>query len=391
MPKQERFSTKYVGVYYIIGTSPATGKPEKIFYARYRSGGKVVEEKIGYALTDDMTPAKASHIRAQRIKGKELPNTARRKAEEAARRAEEGKWTIARLWKQYKENKPNLKGLVTDENRFRNYISPAFSDMEPSEIDPLSVDRLRLAILKKRSKGTARNTLELLRRICNYGAKKNLCPGLNFTIEMPHSDSQRTEDLNPKQLQNLIDAIETADPQVGNLMKLALFTGMRRGELFRLQWDDVDFSRGFIHLRSTKSGQDHTIPLNEAAKEILISHPKIDGSPYVFPGRGGLQRKCIKKQVNAVRDKAGLPKDFRALHGLRHVFASMLASTGKVDMYVLQKLLTHKSPAMTARYAHLRNETLQKASELAGEIVSQIADTEENEARRVINIESHRK
>ena len=54
-----------------------------------------------------------------------------------------------------------------------------------------------------------------------------------------------------------------------------------------------------------------------------------------------------------------------------HVYASMLASSGKVDMYTLQKLLTHKSPLMTQRYAHLRDETLRQASNLAGEIVNE--------------------
>lgn len=55
----------------------------------------------------------------------------------------------------------------------------------------------------------------------------------------------------------------------------------------------------------------------------------------------------------------------------------MLASSGQVDMYTLQKLLTHKSPQMTQRYAHLRDDALKGAADLAGEIVSSVlADTE---------------
>jgi site-specific recombinase XerD len=73
--------------------------------------------------------------------------------------------------------------------------------------------------------------------------------------------------------------------------------------------------------------------------------------------------------VNRIKENAGLPKDFRALHGLRHVYASMLASSGKVDLYTLQKLLTHKSPIMTQRYAHLRDEALKEASKIAGDII----------------------
>lgn len=71
---------------------------------------------------------------------------------------------------------------------------------------------------------------------------------------------------------------------------------------------------------------------------------------------------------------AGLPQDFRALHGLRHVYASMLASSGQVDLYTLQKLLTHKISAMTMPYAHLRDEALRKAANLAGNLIEQLAN-----------------
>jgi integrase len=64
----------------------------------------------------------------------------------------------------------------------------------------------------------------------------------------------------------------------------------------------------------------------------------------VFPGRGGRQRISCQAGVNEVKEKAGLPKGFRPMHGLRHVYASMLASSGEVDMYTLQRLLTHKDP-----------------------------------------------
>jgi integrase len=50
----------------------------------------------------------------------------------------------------------------------------------------------------------------------------------------------------------------------------------------------------------------------------------------------------------------------------------MLASSGQVDLYTLQKLLIHKSPAMTQRYAHLRDETLRRASNLAGDLINQV-------------------
>jgi integrase len=146
---------------------------------------------------------------------------------------------------------------------------------------------------------------------------------------------------------------------------------MRRGELFRLKWQDVDFERGFIRLLDPKGGQDQVIPLNVAARALLEKHPRT--SEYVFAGKTGERWFDIRKAVNKIKTDAGLPKDFRPLHGLRHVYASMLASSGEVDMYTLQKLLTHKSPQMTQRYAHLRDDALKRAADLAGRIITEAA------------------
>ena len=66
------------------------------------------------------------------------------------------------------------------------------------------------------------------------------------------------------------------------MMKLVLFTGMRRGEIFRLQWGDIDLQRGFIDIRNPKGGKSVKIPLNAGAKEILESVPSSSNSPYVF-------------------------------------------------------------------------------------------------------------
>ena len=148
--------------------------------------------------------------------------------------------------------------------------------------------------------------------------------------------------------------------------------------MFKLKWDHIDFDRGFINIIDPKGGPDQKIPLNDAARNVLESHPRED-SPYVFPGRGGGQRVSVQAGVNKIKKLAGLPKDFRPLHGLRHVYASMLANSGKVDMYMLQRLLTHKDARMTQRYAHLRDEALQKASGLAVDLINEVADKKEIE------------
>jgi len=388
MPVQKRFETKYAGVYYIKAKAIGSNKSEKIYYIRYRKNGNMIDEKAGRQYQDDMTPSKASGMRARRIEGKEPTNKERRELEKALKEAEINKWTIKKLWTAYKENRPDLKSIVTDENRFNNYIMPRFGEKEPGELIQLEIDRLRINLLKKRAPQTVKHVLELIRRITNFGFKKGLSARLNFAIEMPKVSNLKTEDLNPDQLSRLLEAIENdVHPDAGPMMKMALFTGMRRGEMFKLRWSNIDFDKGFILLVDPKPGPDQRVPLNDPARELLQSHPRTK-SPFVFPGRGGRQRVDIKHAVNQIKKAAGIPKDFRALHGLRHVYASMLASSGEVDMYTLQKLLTHKSPIMTQRYAHLRDEALKKASGLAGDIITRAAN---GSTDKVVNLEDRKK
>jgi integrase len=77
------------------------------------------------------------------------------------------------------------------------------------------------------------------------------------------------------------------------------------------------------------------------------------------------------------------------LHGLRHVYASMLASSGEVDLYTLQRLLTHKSPLMTQRYAHLRDAALKRAANVASDIIGQVMNGKEG--GEMIKLEDHKK
>ena len=201
-------------------------------------------------------------------------------------------------------------------------------------------------------------------------------------------DNEKTEELTTDQLTRLLDVLETTENrQIADIMKTALFTGMRRGEIFKLEHRDLNFETGFITLRDPKGKKDQKIPMNETARQILKSQEQVEGSPYVFPGKTGKRRVCVKKAVNQIKEEAGIPKDFRALHGLRHVYASMLASSGQVDMYVLQKLMTHKSPQMTMRYAHLRDEALKSAANQLDGIIKQQELPQDN---KVVNIQGNK-
>ena len=129
------------------------------------------------------------------------------------------------------------------------------------------------------------------------------------------------------------------------------------------------FERGFIHLRDPKGGIDQTIPMNAEARKILESHERT-GSAYVFPGPSGQKRVDIHKTVNRIKDAAGLLRKSSGRFMVSGTFTlPCWPHPGKWTCNTLQKLLTHKSPQMTQRYAHLRDESLRAASEPAGDII----------------------
>ncbi|MFC1731106.1 tyrosine-type recombinase/integrase [candidate division KSB1 bacterium] len=371
MPKQKRIKTQYKGVFYINVDSISYGRNEKVFYIIYRKHGKLIEEKAGRQFSDNMTASKANRIRAMRIEGHQLSNRERR--EKAAQINLKKKiWTIESLWNEfhYQKTEDGLRSINDDVSRYRKYLSEKFGDKEPKDLTPKEIDDLRIELSRRLKPASVRQVLMLLQRIINFGFKKQLIPPLSFKIQMPKVNNLKTEDLTKEQLNSLLQVLEEESHTVAaNIMKLALFTGMRRMEIFNLQWDDIDFERGFIHIRNPKGGVDVKIPLNDKAREVIQNQPKME-SPYIFQGRFGGRIYDLSTSVNRIKKKAGLPADFRPLHGLRHVYASILASSGQVDLYTLQKLLTHKSPQMTQRYAHLRDETLQKASNLMSKIIN---------------------
>jgi integrase len=367
-----RFKTKYPGIFFREVKRIGGKGLEKIYYAVYKKGGHLYEERVGREYADAMTPARAALVRGELVEGKRKSRKQIRNELQAQKEAEADRWTIDRLWNEYQKSLKNDKSRKIDAGRYRNYLKTKFGSREPHDLIAIELERLKRTLSTQRSPQTVKHVMTLLERIVNFGKKSNLCRGLDFHVKKPTVNNEKTEFLTEDQLKRLAQAIAADDNlQVANFMRMALLTGMRRSELFKLKWGDIDFDHNIIVIRDPKNGgNDEKIPLNNVVRKLLENHDHSD-SPYVFPGKKGKQRTAINIQVNRIKSRAELPKDFRPLHGLRHTYASLLASSGKVDMYVLQKLMTHKTPRMTQRYAHLRDDTLKRAADLAGELVSE--------------------
>lgn len=134
------------------------------------------------------------------------------------------------------------------------------------------------------------------------------------------------------------------------LVKLALATGARKGELIGLLWANVSFERRTVRFVDTKNGESRTVPLATSAVAVLTEWRKgrLPVGP-VFP----MTVHDVNKPWRAARDAAGL-QDFR-FHDLRHSAASYLAMSG-ASLMDIAAILGHKTLAMVKRYSHLSEQ-----------------------------------
>ena len=151
------------------------------------------------------------------------------------------------------------------------------------------------------------------------------------------------------------------------MVLVALNTGMRRGELFSLDWQSVNLERAMVTVTAgnAKSRKARHIPLNAESHDVLTRWGKQRGRKgLVFPSPEGGRLTNINKSWDGIVTDAEL-SDFR-FHDLRHDFASKLVMAG-VDLNTVRELLGHADIAMTLRYAHLAPDKLADAVARIGE------------------------
>ena len=152
------------------------------------------------------------------------------------------------------------------------------------------------------------------------------------------------------------------------MVLLAMNTGMRRGELLGLRWQDVNLPMCMLTVTAgnAKSKQARHLPLNAEAQDVLTRwRRQTGGNGLVFSGADGERMGHIKTSWEGVLEAAKL-SDFR-FHDLRHDFASKLVMAG-VDLNTVRELLGHADLKMTLRYAHLAPQKLAAAVAMLGAV-----------------------
>ena len=176
---------------------------------------------------------------------------------------------------------------------------------------------------------------------------QNPVSGLKFFPEV-----KRTRFLSGDELVRLRGVMQQGD---WKLVALAIETGLRRGEQFRLRWDQVDLENGVLTLPLPKGGKTRHVPLSEEAKAILRSFDSFLRSAWVFPG--------LKEVTQPMDSRAFLRRSFEpglrqagitgaCWHSLRHTAASRRVMAG-VDLVSVKEILGHRDIQTTLRYAHL--------------------------------------
>jgi len=149
------------------------------------------------------------------------------------------------------------------------------------------------------------------------------------------------------------------------MVLISLNTGIRRGELFNLEWPRVNFSTKTLTVigDTTKTNETRHIPLNKEALETLREWQKEcrKKSGFVFPSSNGGRLEDVKSSWLGLLERAGIT-DFR-WHDMRHDFASRLVMAG-VPLNTVRDLLGHSDIKMTLRYAHLAPDSKAAAVDL---------------------------
>lgn len=271
---------------------------------------------------------------------------------------------------------PFVKGYkrawATDESLLRNHLLPVLGGKHLDEIskqDIVAIHHGRRAA--GAAPGSANRLLILTRYIFNLALKWEVAGVTkNPTSGVPQfeENNQRGRYLSMEEVRVLFESVVASDNKMLRfIVPMLILTGARKREVLDARWEDFDLARRTWRIPTCKTGKARHVPLSDGMLSLLQSIPRFDGCPFVAPNpKTRRPFVSIYHAWNTARKAAGMP-DVR-VHDLRHSYASFLINAGR-SLYEVQKLLGHTEIKTTQRYAHLSQETLLDATNLAARAV----------------------
>ncbi|WP_372998981.1 tyrosine-type recombinase/integrase [Sulfurimonas sp.] len=344
------YSTKYDGVYFRYSRKKKhNGKPDKSFKIRYRLNGRSKNEKIGW-LSDGISAEFARNIRSERVvsirHGNDLPNTKQLTFREAAKR--------------YIDDHENNKSIQQDKYRYND-----LKILDDMEISNITVSDLKKVHASMRSRGVKHITYtkveSFYNRAVKYASKLNLIKSQeSIRVPIPRVAHKVTEIYSDEMRENYLAVIEQYPYRVvSDIVELIYFTGMRRSEPLKLKWTDYNKEETYLTLRDAKSGRDEKKMLSTSSIEIL-ERQRGKSKVYIFEhAHEAVKAPYLSYHARRMADMAGLPRDYRPLHSLRHNVGTVMAMNG-VPVAIIKEQMNHKNIETTQRYIDIADEAVQE-------------------------------
>ncbi len=239
----------------------------------------------------------------------------------------------------------NKKSFERDGRSIKK-LSTHFGRKRLAEITPKMIEDYKIARCRQVKPATVNRELACLKHLFTMAikwGKANSNPVKE--VKLFREPLGRLRVLSREDEEKLLAA---SAPHIKPIIMTALTTGMRRGEILNLTWEDVDFGTGFLTIgNTTKNSEMRQIPMSERLTRTLKNVKRISG--YVFCKEDGTSYGSIAKAFRMAVKRSGIK--YCRFHDLRHTFATRLVMAG-VDLVTVKELLGHKSIKMTMRYAH---------------------------------------
>ena len=362
-----------------------TDSGRRVYVFQYRIPGKRTPARLTIGQHGDTWTTEQARNEAERLRGDMqrgvLPHERKREDEAARSRAV----TMAEFCECYFADGTATKKASTvsvDRGRVRRHVLPLLGKRKVAEITVSDVRRFMTDVANGKTaadertgtrgraivtggKGTATRTVGLLGGIFSFAVQEGIRSDNPARGVKRFPDKKCKRYLSDAEFAKLGDALKEAEAAGVNRFAIAalralVFTGCRLSEILTLRWDEVDFQRSILQLADSKTGA-KVVVLGAPALELLAGLPKVQGNPYVFPGeREGKHLVGLPKIWARIRPRAGL--DDVRMHDLRHSFASKGAGAA-VGLLAIGKLLGHRDPKTTARYAHLADDPTKVAAD----------------------------
>lgn len=392
MSKSPQFhKTEFKGVRYRKHATRKHGvQADRYYVLTYKIDGKTKTEAVGWA-SEGIKPSEAFELHCKlkenRKKGFGPRTIAEMRAEgdeeRSERKAEQRRQARLNIsFKDYFEkyylpevelaNRPE----TVDKTKIQvnKWIDPVVKGVPMREISLEYIKRIRADLNKmKRSPRTIQYVFVTFNAIWNMAREDGFVEGespakkRSFRKTMPKVDNRRERFLTREEEDKLLEELANRSQQLHDMAQLSIECGLRRGEIFALTWDCVDFDSDTLHLRRTKSDKSRWVPLTQRAKAMLLERGPGSPGEFVFIDRFGNQLKALSNSFDKAVNKVGLNDGITdrkmkvVFHSLRHSYASNFLKAGG-SLYALSKLMGHGSINVTERYGHLADDDLVAAS-----------------------------